>query len=1076
MDGLPFNEETLSSLTKKINAKLDGSESAPSAKIPNTQKQKEPVQKQSKKKAGPGKKRQPDIGRGSQFGKKELKPHPRANEGPKSKANEHTKPRHGELTKSKSNDYTKSKTNGHLKASFQTPSTAANKRMRNGDLKSNGHSQPAPRTGASQQEGQLLEAIVELGGTEADLDLIQDAESGSELGVVTDKVDKKIGKELRNLVRELGITAAAQDTETSESGATEDSASEVRVYDDGESEVLQQQPSLKNLKKANTDHPPSRLMFAPRAEWHSAELPRIPEDKLAHALPKQAVDQLHQRAKDLLDKENELYTKVHKSSSSAHHFYSTIMASGTLTDKISALTLSVQESPLHNMRAFESLLGLARKRSRAQAIDVLNAIKDLFAMGTLIPSTRHLYAFSTQPALSALSAKTLKNYAASHSPPKPLEDLHLLLWAYEDWLKTKYFEVLQILETWLSDEILYSRLRAVDMTFELLRGKPEQEANLLRLLVNKLGDTEKKVASKASYNILQLQIPHPSMASNVIASIESDVLFRPGQNLHAKYYAMITLNQTVLSSKDEKTVKKVLDIYFSMFLSLLKDDKTPDTHAASMINKKGQTQGGGGRPGRMSREKKLKAALKGVSVDDAVRERIMSAVLTGINRAIPYTDTTDEFFGRHLDTLFRVTHSANFNTSIQSLMLIQQLCESHPAASDRFYRTLYESLLDPRLLVSSKQVLYLNLLYRALKADLNIKRIQAFAKRLLQCVAMQQPAFACGIIYLLRELEGVFPGLALLIDQPEEDAGVGKEQYPETPEAGKHTTESTSPLISHEGYDGRKRAPEHSNADRTCLWELDPFLEHFHPSVSLFANRLLRHEAMPPKPDLDSHTLIHFLDRFVYRNPKKASDKMHGSSIMQPHAAPDSSGLLIAPGSGRSTQPVNTEAFLKMQDENVKADEVFFHKYFNTKARAQGVAKSKKDKRQKTAEDSEDDKEEEEIWQALVDSRPEIEGSEGDEDADMDMDMDDLSDLEDESPFDMEEDGESSDEGVELNFDDEEDPASGAEDEAQDEDEAAPKQSAAKKRRKFLKSLPTFASAEDYAGMVDDLQGEEVSP
>ena len=53
-------------------------------------------------------------------------------------------------------------------------------------------------------------------------------------------------------------------------------------------------------------------------------------------------------------------------------------------------------------------------------------------------------------------------------------------------------------------------------------------------------------------------------------------------------------------------------------------------------------------------------------------------------------------------------------------------------ASDRYYRTLYEFMLDPRLATSSKHALLLNLLYKALKADPSVARAQAFAKRLLQ--------------------------------------------------------------------------------------------------------------------------------------------------------------------------------------------------------------------------------------------------------------------------------------------------------------------------------------------------------
>ena len=50
-------------------------------------------------------------------------------------------------------------------------------------------------------------------------------------------------------------------------------------------------------------------------------------------------------------------------------------------------------------------------------------------------------------------------------------------------------------------------------------------------------------------------------------------------------------------------------------------------------------------------------------------------------------------------------------------MLVQQIATTKHLAVERFYRTLYESLLDPRLMTSSKQALYLTLLYRSLKND-----------------------------------------------------------------------------------------------------------------------------------------------------------------------------------------------------------------------------------------------------------------------------------------------------------------------------------------------------------------------
>lgn len=103
-------------------------------------------------------------------------------------------------------------------------------------------------------------------------------------------------------------------------------------------------------------------------------------------------------------------------------------------------------------------------------------------------------------------------------------------------------------------------------------------------------------------------------------------------------------------------------------------------------------------------------------------------------------------------TLFKITHAGTFNTSIQALVLIFQVSTSKQAVSDRFYRTLYESLFDPRLVTSSKQAMYLNLLFKAMKVDTSVPRVMAFVKRLLQMLGMHQPPFICGALFLLGEV------------------------------------------------------------------------------------------------------------------------------------------------------------------------------------------------------------------------------------------------------------------------------------------------------------------------------------
>lgn len=74
-------------------------------------------------------------------------------------------------------------------------------------------------------------------------------------------------------------------------------------------------------------------------------------------------------------------------------------------------------------------------------------------------------------------------------------------------------------------------------------------------------------------------------------------------------------------------------------------------------------------------------------------------------------------------------------------------------------------LLDPGLSVSSRQSMFLNLLYKSLKADVILRRIKAFVKRLLQVSCEQSPTFACGALFLVSEVMKAKPGLKLLLQE-----------------------------------------------------------------------------------------------------------------------------------------------------------------------------------------------------------------------------------------------------------------------------------------------------------------------
>lgn len=741
---------------------------------------------------------------------------------------------------------------------------------------------------------------------------------------------------------------------------------------------------------------------------------------------------------------------------------STIMSSGTMSDKVSALTLAIQESPVHTIKALENLMNLAGKKSREQAIAALGALVDLLGNGVVLPSDRRLRQFRAQP---ALLGTLQKHSVTSWKPEKPLPGrltrAHLIMWAYEDWLKSAYFKVIQLLELWCGDEIEYSRSRSLDFVFGLLRDKPEQEANLLRLLVNKLGDREKKIASRASYLLLQLLTTHPGMKTVVINTIEQEVLLRSGQTLRTKYYAINTLNQTILSNKEPQIADKLVRIYFDLFVTLLKLGALDAAGAFESKKSKHSKK-------KIHNHRNASDENKAGAVPDTeTAEKLVSAILTGVNRAVPFSDIDDETLEKHLDTLFRITHSSNFNTAIQALMLVQQLSVTKHIAVDRYYKTLYESLLDPRLIRSSKQALYLNLLFRSLKNDVDVRRVKAFVKRMLQVCYLHEPSFVCGILFLVAQLEDTFPDLKTLLNEPEQD-GDEEEVYRDAPVDG--SEERPDPPQRKNVYDGRKGDPRWSNAEQSCLWEVIPYFGHFHPSVSVFASNLLVRQKALPKPELANHTLINFLDKFVYKNPK-ASDNKRGGSIMQPVLAAGSAAHIVVPGKTTAKQQgtVNSAAFWNKKQEDVAAEDAFFHAYFSQIGKPDQEAKGKKAKKEAADGEEEDEIDEDEIWDALVNSRPEIDGDE-DEDMDMGMSEDDESDLG--SLIDMSDDDDEEveeDDDDEVDFGDEDYEMGEADEPASDGEEEEP--SAANKGKgklgkKDFKKLPTFATAEDYAALL----------
>ncbi|PWN44488.1 CBF-domain-containing protein [Ceraceosorus guamensis] len=946
-------------------------------------------------------------------------------------------------------------------AAASAPASTAASRVASDDKAAKKHAKAQKRAEEEAQANQRVKLKLDVEST-----AVKSTSEQVKADPVVVKQDWKAEREAKKLQEKRDKAAAAAVRAQSKS----DKAAEAK-----QSLLASSSTQLNGIAPRND----SRLVFAPQPHWAEASMPQLPPATIQLDIDDSRILSLQSRAKQLLDGDNSTYRHLLNGghipagglgsiSNSDAKFISSLLgggggggsgsasSGGTLSDRIAALTLLIQSSPLHNVHSMEALLGMAGKKNREESRRATRALADWFASPTGL-CTRKLRYFRDQPGLAAILSDGGANIA------RTAQDQHLIHYAFEDKLKKIYFDFLQLLQTQSHDTLPFVRKQAVTQIYVLLRDKAEQEQNLLRLLSNKLGDGDRSVASQSSKHLQELLTVHPNMKAIVVREV-IDIILKPAPktivsaedksrgrgdatqidgtasaaaaaafNVHARYYGILTLNQTLLTQQDEEVASTLVNLYFELFESLLhygaaveqskadeeqqgEEEKSGSSKDQRKVKKQRWRDEGGRGKGRRGKGKKgggqgKNDTMQFKTVKDA-DVKMVTAVLTGVRRALPFSTLGAEAFDKHMSTLFRITHSGTFNVSIQALQLIYQLSIGSSSSSpiqtqsgsskqdrgvgqgapapnsdsafpsmsniaDRYYTVLYSSMLDARLSRTNKQAMYLNLVFKSLKADEDDKRCKAMVKRLLQVTLSAEAPWICGTLFLLAELLTARPGLRALLTEPEDDE---EEHFVDVPDEDEEaltvsqsgqkdtlTTTTTTTKSQRNLYDPSKPHPQFAGAESTCLWEIVPLLHHHHPSVSFNAHRFLSFEGMlKTTGDLTLNTLSHFLDRFVYRNPKKALSSSKGPSAMQPAAAAVGTGgsgtqasVVRIRGKGMERdQVLNEESFWKgTREEEIDPDQLFFHRFFNLKEERQGIVNKGKKKR---AQEEEEEEEEEE--------------------------------------------------------------------------------------------------------------------
>ncbi|XP_006839426.1 PREDICTED: CCAAT/enhancer-binding protein zeta [Chrysochloris asiatica] len=811
------------------------------------------------------------------------------------------------------------------------------------------------------ETGFSLEEVLRLGGTKQDYLMLATLDENEELvdGGKKGAIDDLQQGELEAFIQNLSLAKYAktclieeEDERAKKKNASKKEAKASKIDSKKHNTVESERASIDKIKskKRPEQHPGENsstlpkvkkdkqqdifefferqtLLLKPGGKWYDLEYSN------EFSLDPQAQDVVSKYkalAQKLYEHEIDLFkSKTHHQKGGSSTWMKAIVSSGTLGDRMAAMILLIQDDAVHTLQFVETLLNLVKKKgSKQQCLMALDTFKELL-ITDLLPDSRKLRIFSQHPfnKLEELS-----------SGNKDSRDRRLILWYFEHQLKHLVAEFVHTLETLSHDSLVTTKTRALTVAHELLCNKPEEEKALLVQVVNKLGDPQNRIATKASHLLEILLSKHPNMKGVVCSEVER-LLFRTNISPKAQYYAICFLNQMTLSHEESELANKLITLYFCFFRTCIKKKD--------------------------------------------IESKMLSALLTGVNRAYPYSQTGDEKVREQLDTLFKVLHLVNFSTSVQALMLLFQVMNSQQSISDRYYAALYRKMLDPGLLSCSKQAMFLNLVYKSLKADIILRRVKAFLKRLLQVTCEQMPPFICGALYLVSEILKAKPALrSQLDDHPESDGeenfvDIGDDEDVEKftdadKETDKVTEVETEEAMSESQkesktpksaswvhfnnlkggkqvntYDPFSRNPLFCGAEHTSLWELKKLSEHFHPSVALFAKTILQGNYIQYSGDpLQDFTLMRFLDRFVYRNPKLHKGKENTDSVvMQPkrkHFIKDIRSLAV-----------NSKEFLAKEESQIPVDEVFFHRYYKKVA----IIKEKQNRHadEESIEDVDDD-------------------------------------------------------------------------------------------------------------------------
>mmetsp|Transcript_56304 Transcript_56304/g.136534 ORF Transcript_56304/g.136534 Transcript_56304/m.136534 type:complete len:1030 (-) Transcript_56304:58-3147(-) len=656
------------------------------------------------------------------------------------------------------------------------------------------------------------------------------------------------------------------------------------------------------------------------------------------------------------------------SSAADERWMENAMKKGTLKDRIAAMSVTVASSPIHKLYALDGLLSMVgcftssshnnnqntKPNSRVAQL-AAEAIEDLF-LNTLLPPDRKLVSIGQRPLYLYDDDNNNKKNNTKHTMSPRI----LLLWRYEELIKEKYdnFARQYIARTLEDSSTEQQKVAVLNTAATLLSSVPENESMLLTLIVNKLGDPDRKVASAAGHR-LRLVLQQHSTMQTVVAREVQQLAHRPHLSSKALYNCITFLNQLQLrrtTPEDQAVAASLVKTYFRLFEVAVDNQKLRNEKSAKKKKGKRQSSSSGNQDHQ--------------SGGGSMKGRLLSALLMGVNRAHPYLPEKDQDMKDHVDALYRIVHTAPPSAATQALLLLfhlavgsvleaerqeenqtnydneQQKKDTKDHQRDRYYRALYATLSKPSMVTTGKHLtMYFNALYKAMKYDSNQNRVHAFAKRLLAAVIHGPSPTTAAALYMLQEISETHPSLQSSwqdIPMPESNAWVALDDTKREPKAA-----LVDKQINEDQDEDKEAGTSESRILIPPMWEVSALGLHFHPSVAKFANDLgqIEFDGDP----LHDFGLSQFLDKFAYRNPKSREKLLK----QQPKSAGAMHSRQASKLQSRLATPLNDKSFL--EETNVNEQDEFFHRFFVERARRDEIKDIAQHNSSKDSDDDDDD-------------------------------------------------------------------------------------------------------------------------